>query len=137
DGTAQGQNATAIRVAADFPGTSQPAVVVLDGTALRRSRTAQAVDRLETLAAARGIAHPPFARDSAGDGQAAAVELPLAGLGDNASSRQAIATLRRELIPRTLGRIPGLEATVTGTTAEDVDFTKQMKHGLPYVVGFV
>jgi uncharacterized membrane protein YdfJ with MMPL/SSD domain len=137
DGTAQRQNATAGMVAADFPGTSQPAVVALTGPPLHRSRTARALHRLETLAAARGIAHPPFTLDPARDGQAAAVELPLTGLGDNAASRRAIATLRRDLVPRTLGRIPGLEATVTGTTAEDVDFTKQMKHGIPYVVGFV
>jgi len=137
DGTAQRQNATASMVAADFPGTSQPAVVVLAGPALHRSSTARAVQRLEALAAARGIAHPPFTLDAGGDGQAAAVELPLVGLGDNAASRHAIATLRGDLIPRTLGRIPGLEATVTGTTAEDVDFTKQMKHGIPFVVGFV
>jgi putative drug exporter of the RND superfamily len=137
DGNAQGQNAKASMVAADFPGTSRPAVVVLTGPALHRRPTARAVRRLETLAAARGIAHPPFTLDPDGDGRAAALELPLVGLGDNAASRHAIATLRRDLIPRTLGRIPGLEATVTGTTAEDVDFTKQMKHGIPYVVGFV
>jgi uncharacterized membrane protein YdfJ with MMPL/SSD domain len=137
DGNAQGQNAKASMVAADFPGTSRPAVVVLTGPALHRRPTARAVRRLETLAAARGIAHPPFTLDPDGDGRAAALELPLVGLGDNAASRHAIPTLRRDLIPRTLGRIPGLEATVTGTTAEDVDFTKQMKHGIPYVVGFV
>jgi uncharacterized membrane protein YdfJ with MMPL/SSD domain len=137
DGTAQRQNATASMVAADFPGTSQPALVVLDGPALHRSSTGRAVHRLEMLAAARGIAHPPFTRGTAGDGQAAALELPLAGLGDNAASRRAIATLRRDLIPRTLGRIPGLEVTVTGSTAEDVDFTNQMKHGIPYVIGLV
>ena len=137
DGNAQAQNATASTVAADFPGTSQPAVVVLTGPALHRRPTARAVRSLETLAAARGIAHPPFTLDPAGDGRAAAVELPLVGLGDNAASRHAVATLRRDLVPLTLGRVPGVEATVTGTTAEDVDFTRQMKHGIPYVVGFV
>ena len=108
------------------------------GPALRRSpHRASRAQRLEALAAARGIAHPPFTLDRSPDGQAAAIELPLTGLGDNAASRHAIATLRRDLIPQTLGRIPGLETTVTGTTAEDVDFTSQMKHGIPYVVGFV
>jgi uncharacterized membrane protein YdfJ with MMPL/SSD domain len=42
-----------------------------------------------------------------------------------------------QLIPQTLARIPGVQTDVTGTTAEDVDFTHQVKHGLPYVIAFV
>jgi RND superfamily putative drug exporter len=137
DGTAQGQNAAAARVAADFPGISQPALVVLAGSALQQRRTARAVRRLEALVAAREIAHRPFTLDAARDRQAAAIELPLTGLGDNAASRHAIIALRTDLVPRTLGRIPGLHTAVTGATAEDLDFTQQMKHGIPYVIGFV
>jgi uncharacterized membrane protein YdfJ with MMPL/SSD domain len=37
----------------------------------------------------------------------------------------------------TLGRIPGVETAVTGATAEDVDFTGQMEHGVPFVIVFV
>ena len=40
-------------------------------------------------------------------------------------------------MPATLGKIPGVETAVTGATAEDVDFTRQMKHGVPYVIAFV
>jgi RND superfamily putative drug exporter len=40
-------------------------------------------------------------------------------------------------VPQTLGRIPGAETAVTGPTAEDVDFTHQMEHGIPYVIAFV
>jgi uncharacterized membrane protein YdfJ with MMPL/SSD domain len=137
DGAAQAQNTATARVASDFPGTSQPAILVLTGPALRQSATARAVHRLEALAAARGIAHPPFTLDGSRDRQAAAIELPLTGLGDNTASRSAVSALRRDLVPRTLGRIPGLNVAVTGATAEDVDFTRQMKHGIPYVIGFV
>ena len=97
----------------------------------------RAVKRLEALALARGIAHPPFTESGSSDGRAGSVELPLTGTGDNGASRQAISILRRELVPRTLGRVPGVETAVTGKTAEDVDFTHQMKHGVPYVIGFV
>ena len=31
----------------------------------------------------------------------------------------------------------GVETAVTGVTAEDIDFTDQMKHGAPYVIAFV
>jgi len=63
--------------------------------------------------------------------------LPLSGAGDNNASRGAILTLRNELIPRTIGTIPGVRTAVTGDVAEDVDFTRQLNHGLPYVLGFV
>ena len=41
------------------------------------------------------------------------------------------------MIPQTLGRVPGVHVAVTGETARNVDFTQQMRHGLPYVIGFV
>jgi hypothetical protein len=40
-------------------------------------------------------------------------------------------------VPQTLGRVPGVETAVAGDTAEDVDFTHQMKHGMPFVIAFV
>jgi uncharacterized membrane protein YdfJ with MMPL/SSD domain len=45
--------------------------------------------------------------------------------------------LRASLVPGTLGSVPGARTAVTGDTAEDIDFTSQMRHGVPYVVGFV
>ena len=45
--------------------------------------------------------------------------------------------LRQQLIPQTLGRIRGAETAVTGQTAEDIDFTTQIRHSLPYVIVFV
>jgi len=90
---------------------------------------------LQTLAAASGLAHRPF--DVATNGDALALALPLTGLGDNAASHAAINRLRNDLVPRTLGRIPGVDAAVTGDTAQDIDFTNQMKRGVPFVVGFV
>jgi uncharacterized membrane protein YdfJ with MMPL/SSD domain len=63
--------------------------------------------------------------------------VPLSGAGDNGASRRAIGILRDQLVPQTLGHVPGAETAVTGDTAEDVDFTHQMKHGVPYVIAFV
>jgi uncharacterized membrane protein YdfJ with MMPL/SSD domain len=127
--------ATLGRIRAAFPGASEPAVVVAAGPAGARPRAEKQVACLERLAQARGIAHPPF--DVRSDGTAVAVSLPLTGAGDNTASRRAIDVLRRDLVPATLGAIPGVETAVTGTTAEDVDFTRQMKHGIPYVIAFV
>src|SRR5262249_14333066 len=129
--------ATLGRVRADFPGTAAPAIVVVAGPRGEQAAGLRAVKRLEALAEARGIAHPPFTRNSSSDGRAVSIELPLTGAGDNAASRHAISVLRHDLIPQTVGRLPGVETAVTGDVAEDVDFTGQMKHGIPYVIGFV
>jgi RND superfamily putative drug exporter len=125
------------RIIADFPHTSPPAIVVVTGPARARAAVMRAENRLGMLAAARGIAHPPFSAGGSIDGQAAALELPLSGTGDDAMSKHALTVLRNQLIPQTLGRIPGVQTAVTGETARDVDFTAQMTHGLPYVIAFV
>ena len=125
------------RVTADFPRASPPAIVVFTWPRGERAEVTRAAGSLERLAAARGIAHPPFSTGGSLDGRAATVELPLSGTGDDAASEHALAVLREELIPRTLGLVPGVWAAVTGETARNVDFTGQMTHGLPYVIAFV
>jgi uncharacterized membrane protein YdfJ with MMPL/SSD domain len=136
DGTSRSEVALSQRIAADFPSTSEPAVLVLDGRGLQRTAAKEALRRLES-AASRAGAHPPFAIDRGADASAVAVELPLTGDGDNSASRQTVEALRATAIPATVGRVPGIRAELTGATAEDVDFTKQIKHGIPFVVGFV
>ncbi len=125
------------RIAADFPFTSSPAIVVFSWPAGERAQAAHALARLEMLAAQRGVARPPFPLGGSRDGRAGTLVLPLSGSGDNAASKRALEVLRDQLIPRTLGRVPGITTAVTGDAARDVDFTAQMKHGLPYVIAFV
>jgi RND superfamily putative drug exporter len=125
------------RMQADFPSTSAPAVLVVTATRAQEPQVRRELQRLGTLAAAGGIAHPPFAVNTSRDGLTTALALPLTGLGNNQASRNAIHALRDLLIPQTLGRIDGVETAVTGTVAEDVDFTHQVRHGMPYVIAFV
>jgi uncharacterized membrane protein YdfJ with MMPL/SSD domain len=137
--SSQGEPALATlgKVRAEFPSTAEPAIVVAAGPREQAAQAQQAVLRLEQLAEQRGIAHRPFTISTGSDKASASLELPLSGAGNNKASRRAIATLREELVPQTLGGIPGVETAVTGVTAEDVDFTHQMKHGVPYVIVFV
>jgi uncharacterized membrane protein YdfJ with MMPL/SSD domain len=121
----------------DFPGTSAPAIVVFAWPKGEQTRAEQAAKKLAALAAAAGIAHPPFTTGGSRDGRAATLELPLSGLGDDSASKHALGILRGELIPETLGAVPGLQVAVTGDAARDVDFTRQMTDGLPYVITFV
>jgi RND superfamily putative drug exporter len=130
-------SALVTRMQSDFPSTSTPAAVVVKTTRAQEPQVRRELEKLEGLAAARGIAHPPFAVNRSPDGSTFALALPLTGLGNNQPSREAIRVLRDELIPPTLGRVHGVETAVTGTVAEDVDFTHQVKHGIPFVIAFV
>jgi uncharacterized membrane protein YdfJ with MMPL/SSD domain len=132
-----GQSSLATRITARYPSLASPAIVVAtwpsgDGAAVR-----SAVLRLSQQAAAAGIAHRPFMLAAGSDGTSLALGLPLTGLGDNSASRHAVRVLRDQLVPRTLGLIPGVMTAVTGDTAEDLDFTSQMTRGVPYVVALV
>ena len=131
------QSELAARITGEFPSTSAPAIVVATWPAGETGAVRRAVGRLEALAAHTGVAHPPFAVGPGVDRRSLALGLPLTGFGDNAASRNAVKTLRNVLVPETLGRVPGARTAVTGDTAEDVDFTTQMRRGVPYVVAFV
>ena len=131
------QSDLAAQITGEFPSTSSPAVVVATWPSGATAAVRQAVGHLEALAAGRGIAHPPFSIGPGLDGRSLALGLPLTGFGDNTASRNAVRELRDVLVPETLGRVPGVRTAVTGDTAEDIDFTDQMRHGVPYVVAFV
>ena len=65
------------------------------------------------------------------------VSMPLSGRGTDATSYQALDTLRQRVIPATVGSMPAVKARVTGTTAESQDFNDSMKSHAPLVFGFV
>jgi len=140
--TAQGEPAlkalTDVRRA--FPSAGETAVVAVEAPATTQAQLEQQLRRLSRLAVEEGVANKPIdpiRTVAAGSGSAAALFLPLTGNGANTSSRHAVDELRHRLIPSTLGRIRGAKAAVTGPTAEDVDFTRQIRHALPYVLSFV
>ena len=64
-------------------------------------------------------------------------EIRLAGNGDNAASLAALHTLRTVVIPRTLGKLDGIQYAVAGETAATRDFNQQMKSRMPWVIAFV
>ncbi|HSC48816.1 MAG TPA: MMPL family transporter [Gaiellaceae bacterium] len=123
-----------------FPSAGETAVVAAEAPAGERARLERQLGRLSRLAVAAGIANEPvdpIRAVATTTGTAAALFLPLSGNGANTSSRHAVDTLRQRLVPATVGRIRGAQAAVTGPTAEDVDFTRQIRHALPYVLAFV
>ena len=140
--TAQSEPAlkTLAAVRRALPSAGETAVVAVDAPAATQQELRHRLERLSKLAVDERVANEPVASIrtvSAGSGSAAALFLPLSGNGANSSSRHAIDALRQRLVPATVGRIHGVETAVTGATAEDVDFTRKIRHALPYVLAFV
>ena len=71
------------------------------------------------------------------DRTVAAVTVSLVGTGTDTRSDQALRTLRRTVIPDTVGAVPGVHGYVGGTTAASMDFTETMDAHLPIVFAFV
>jgi RND superfamily putative drug exporter len=120
-----------------FPGAGETADIVATVPPGQEQALRRQGRQLARLTLARGIGHAPLLTTGTADGQSGALFVPLDGAGNNDASRRSIHTLRDELIPRTIGSIPGVRTAVTGDIAEDVDFTHQLNHGLPYVLVFV
>ncbi len=113
------QTANAIQRA--FPQTPSPAQVVVTGTDVTGSRVQAAVAALQGRAATGGAIREPVTATTVGSGPARplVVNVPLAGNGSNTASVSALQTLRTNILPTTLGRVPGVRFAVTGDTASN------------------
>jgi RND superfamily putative drug exporter len=72
-----------------------------------------------------------------GNNQVLVVNVPLAGDGTDATSNDALATLRTSVLPGTLGHVPGISYAVAGLTASNHDFDAQLESRIPWVFAFV
>ncbi|WP_304598504.1 MMPL family transporter [Plantactinospora sp. BC1] len=90
------------------------------------------------LGDATGFAHDrqPTVRRSA-DGLVRLVSVYVAGPAGSDDAVQTLRRLRAELLPATVGQVPGTEYAVAGRTASSQDFLDQMSDSLPSVLGFV
>ena len=120
-----------------FPQAPAPAEVVVSGTDVTGPKVLAAVDALRADAAHGGPVHQPVTATAIGGGRALVVSVPLAGDGAGTVSRDALATLRNQLLPSTLGKVPGISYAVTGDTAQITDDVHQLKASLPAVFGVV
>ena len=120
-----------------FPGTALPANVVVKAPNVNAPSVRRAITRLEQRALASGQMYEPMTVDVNKDETVANITVPIAGTGTDAASNAAVATLRNEIVPETVGALPNAEAGVTGLTAEWKDGTDQTKSKLPLVFAFV
>src|SRR6188472_1488740 len=124
------------RVNGAFPGGATPAVVAIAGDTSSPQLQAAVAD-LRKQAVASGKALQPIHVEVAPGGKAMRVEIPLVGKGTDSVSNDALATLREDIVPATLGTVQGIDYAVTGETAASKDWNDAMKSAVPIVFGFV
>jgi RND superfamily putative drug exporter len=65
------------------------------------------------------------------------VSLAVKGKGTDSASNHSVEVLRDQVVPATVGKLPGADVTVSGMTATSKDFLDTMKSHLPIVFAFV
>ena len=120
-----------------FPGGPEPAVVAVKAADVRAEPVQDAIAELKRQALASGEMNAPIHVEASRDNTVATIEIPLAGDGTDETSNAALATLRDDLLPGTVGQVGGVEYAVTGTTAANQDWSSKMKQTAPLVFGFV
>ncbi len=119
-----------------YPSEHPPALLVVQADDVHSPRVQSAIEEVTSKAQAQGVAiGAPDTRVN-DSGTVETVSLPLAGNGENDSSKSALSSLRSDLIPAAFDGT-GAQVDVSGDTASNVDWQNSLKAHLPLVFGFV
>jgi RND superfamily putative drug exporter len=125
-------------IQASFPGTQDPAHVVVKADNVTTPQFAKAYAQFKKRALATGVIHQPIRVSVNKAKTVARVDFPLAGKGQDATAIRALETLRTKVIPPVMATLPaGTQEAVTGDTASTHDFNQTMKARAPIVFAFV
>src|SRR4051812_4888891 len=139
DGYSRSQPAiqTYDRVQAAFPGGAVPATTVIKAKDVTAAPVQAAIRQLHDQALATGQLSEPSSVDISPDRTVAVVALSVKGSGTDAASERSLEVLRNEVVPATVGQLPGAEVAVSGTTAGSKDFIDNLVARAPIVFAFV
>jgi RND superfamily putative drug exporter len=70
-------------------------------------------------------------------GRGLVISVPLAGNGTDSASSRALLALRDQILPATIGTVPGVGYAVTGNTAGGYDFSAALRSRTPIVFAVV
>src|SRR5438874_2660073 len=125
------------RLQNDFSnGNVAPAIVAVEANT-DSPATQQAIAALKKQALASGQVKQPIDVEISASHQVARVTIPLVGKGNDTKSNNALAVLRNEVLPATIGRVPEATYSATGNTAQSVDQNALLKSKAPIVFGFM
>jgi uncharacterized membrane protein YdfJ with MMPL/SSD domain len=119
-----------------FPGNVGPAAVAIKGD-VESAPVRNAIEQLRTDALKSDQMHGPVDVVVNNARNVVRVDIPLNGNGVDSASIKGLQTLRNDIVPATLGEVPGIEYAVGGGPAESYDYNTTMKHAAPIVFGFV
>jgi putative drug exporter of the RND superfamily len=121
-----------------FPGGPTPAEVVVTGDNLTGPKFDTALTALNHAAAAsHGVLREPITTASFAGGSVVVISVPLAGNTSDAASNSALITLRDNVLPATLGKVPGISYAVGGDTASTFDDDHQLGVTAPLLFAVV
>jgi RND superfamily putative drug exporter len=127
------------RLTTAFPSTGSEHVVVVQAPPAERSQ----VDSALTALATRVAADPLFAHDQrpqrtvSPDGSVTLLTIGTPYAVNTPGADQSLQRLRSDLLPATLGLVPGATYGVTGEIAGKSDYSRHIRDTLPMVVAFV
>ena len=126
---------TYVRMQEAFPGTALPANVVVNAPDVNAPAVQAAIQELEACARER----PDASRSPSRSTTTRRSRTSRCRWRATARTRPraALATLRDDIVPATVGTLPETETGVTGLTARWADSTDAIKSKLPLVFAFV
>ena len=120
-----------------FPGTADPGMVVIKADNVNTPEVKAAIADLTAKARASKSFESGITTDRSENGEVAIVNVPLGGSGNDSTSYDALAELRTEIVPATVGKLKGAEVVVGGNAASSKDYNNMVKGAAPIVFAFV
>ncbi|MFF4906623.1 MMPL family transporter [Streptomyces sp. NPDC001260] len=124
-------------IGAAFPGGAGPAQVVVKAVDVRAPAVRAALTDFTAAALRTGLVNRPVQVTVHQRQNVVEISVPLAGNGSDDTSRRAVRTLRADVLPSTLGKVPGVRAHVAGDLAFSMDFNARLGRSITPVVAFV
>jgi RND superfamily putative drug exporter len=126
------------RLSAAFPGQQSTQDVVVRAPAAQAGAVTAELRALN----ARVAANPLFAGDdrpvrASADGTVHELHVAVPFDSESRSARAGLTQLRSQLVPQTVGTVPGVHWAVGGDTASNVDYDQHLTRVMPWVVAFV
>ena len=125
------------RLTAAFPGEKAALNVVVKADDVTKPEVASAISQLQARALGSKVAVDTSDVEISKDKTVAQVTIPVAGKGTDGASMTALAKVRDDLVPQTVGKVRGVEAVVGGDTAMTKDYNDMVKANAPIVFLFV
>jgi uncharacterized membrane protein YdfJ with MMPL/SSD domain len=125
------------RVRDAFPEEGVAVSVAIEADDVRSGSAAAGIALLERRAKNSDSVLPGTEVNYSQDGTVAEVVVPTVGNGNDDASNAALAEIRDDMIPATIGQAPGAAVNVSGDAAASKDFADQLSDRLPLIFAFV